>query len=160
MAKGIIGLDLMLSAAVFLILIVFAAGIWLQVNSSAQTNAVYQNLERKALLISDLLVESQGVPNGWESNASAVQVIGLASTDHELDAEKVASFKAIADSNYETAKQILGIEGDDFYFKITDLNSAEIVSGGNMSAGTEQRIVIQRRVLYNDDYAILEFGLW
>ncbi len=157
-----VSLDLIASISLFLIFFLFVLTILSQFNFRFSENKKVLDLEREALGISDIFVQSPGYPSGWEKNTDTAQVLGLSPNDHELGTEKVIALKNLMDTDYAKAQNLLGIEGQEFYFRVRSLNTTTITEAGHFpnTTATEHEIILQRRVLYKSFGAILEVGLW
>ena len=158
--KGQVSLDLIVSVSLFFIFFIFVLAILSQFDLRFGEGRTVIDLERKAISISDLFVQSPGYPSGWDRDTSTTQVLGLSQNDHEVDADKVIVLKNLADTDYGKFRQLLGAEDSEIYFRVKYLNASVIKQAGNFSSGTAHEIVLQRRVLYAGSRAILEVGAW
>ncbi len=160
-ARGQVSLDLIVSISLFFIFFIFVLAILAQFDFRFREGRTVLELEREAIGISDIFVQSPGYPSGWERNTSSTEVPGLSQNDHEVDADKVTVLKNLADTDYEKFRQLLGVAGNEIYFRVKYLNNSVITQAGNFSSGTVHEIVLQRRVLYaGSTWAILEVGAW
>jgi len=154
-------LDFIMSLVVFILLITTIIAFWSNYTLRFDANLKQKELVLKAITITDLFIENQGIPTNWTKDN--VQVVGLVDYDRELDASKLSSF---LDIGYDQAKDYLNIKAFDFYFRVVDLNGALIkaqgntVELGNQSIGAGSIIKIRRFALYGQQKVILEFSIW
>jgi len=145
-------LDFAASLTVFLMVLLPLFFVWNYVNFQNQHEATLNEMERRALSISDALIRTGGSPSDWDS--ANVKSIGLASSDNVLDPAKVSEMFSM---NYNKTKAMLGGEYD-FYFSLTDLNGTSYGSIGNKSAG-EVIVPVERYCIHNDRIVKMEFAL-
>ena len=157
-------LDLFVSATVFIVLIVTLILVWDNFSKRLDAKVSYEDLSEKAIKITDVLVETRGVPDQWENDADKVNVIGLVSNDRVLSNNKIEEF---IDMEYDDVKKLFNIEAYDFYFRIIDSNGAIIQVddndaefGNKPSLSSKFVITIQRVVLKGGSEVVLEFTLW
>ena len=100
-------LDLVVSLVVFLAMVVFLITVWNVSSLRLEEKRGSQELELLAFSISDLLVESKGIPENWEDAPANLEVPGLKLQTGMLDADKVAAFQAL---DYVQTKKVLNIE--------------------------------------------------
>ena len=157
-------LDLFVSATVFIVLIVTLILVWDNFSKRLDAKVSYEDLSEKAIKITDVLVETRGVPDQWENDADKVNVIGLVSNDRVLSNNKIEEF---IDMEYDDVKKLFNIEAYDFYFRIIDSNGAIIQVddndaefGNKPSLSSKFVITIQRVVLRGGSEFVLEFTLW
>ena len=155
--------DFILSVGVFILLILGVIIFWNNYSTRFNMNVENRELELLAIKITDLLVESPGIPSGWNETYT-VEVIGLVNTDRTLDQNKLNAFRNLT---YATIKEKFNIEAYDFYFKIVDLNGATLMINGQfMEIGSfpgldEDSIVkIRRFVVFGSQKVILELSMW
>ena len=133
-------MDALLSVMVFAMLLVFLFASWMGGVLSAK-NAVGRNrMEYAALSASELLMESGGMPQGWETNSSGVLMLGLANSQNTLSAAKVANFSALP---YETSRGLLGTASE-FYFVLQELDGGTLYSAGNSTLLGSTKVAIER----------------
>ena len=72
-----------------------------------------------------------------------------------IDADKVNNFINISQQDIKDKMAM----NYDFYFKLTNITGKPIASIGNPPAGIRS-VVIKRYVMYENEEAIMEFGLW
>jgi hypothetical protein len=120
----------------------------------ASNQAVVRNkMEYEMIAISDLLVESPGVPYYWESNTSNISALGLAREPNVLHPPKLSNFTNLS---YGTLKSQLGLSHE-FYFYVQDTNGNRLYETGNASSGTTSSVVVYRYALLNGQ--IVKLGL-
>ncbi|MBI2499527.1 hypothetical protein HYV88_04770 [Candidatus Woesearchaeota archaeon] len=157
-------LDLFISATVFIILLVTLILVWDNFSKRLDNKIAYEDLSEKAIKITDILVETRGVPDKWENDADKVNVIGLVSNDRVLSSNKIEEF---IDMEYDDVRELFNIEAYDFYFRIIDSNGAliqvhdnDVELGNKPSLSSKFVITIQRIVLNGGSEVVLEFTLW
>ena len=147
--------DLFIALFVATILIIIVIFTWNRYSIILNEESDYRELQIIAFQTADLLVKSEGDPQNWENNPLNVDVIGLATDDRNLSAEKVNSFINLS---YNFTLKSLGLELYDFYFQLKDINGTKLAEYGK----TPKNFVVnvQRLVLYENEKAIVEFALW
>lgn len=158
-------LDLFVSASVFIILIITLVLVWDNFSKKLDSKVNYEDLSEKAIKVTDILVETRGVPDKWENNSNNANVTGLVSNDRVLSNNKVSAF---IDMDYNNTKKIFNIEAYDFYFRVIDSKGSIInITGGEAvevgrkpSLTSKKAITIQRIVLNGGNEVVLEFMLW
>ncbi len=155
-------MDFLGSIVIFVFLIITIILVWDLYNLRLNSNLENEETVFKLVKITDLLVETQGIPTNW--NTTNVQVIGLTSKDRKFDSNKLYLFKNL---QYNKTRELFNIENYDFYFKITDLNGA-LISANNQfieigpqpEVDNDSIITIRRFALYGSQKVILEFSVW
>ncbi len=147
--------DLFIALFIATILIIIVIFTWNRYSIILNEESDYRELQIIAFQTADLLVKSEGDPQNWENNPLNVDVIGLATKDRNLSAEKVNSFINLS---YNFTLKSLGLELYDFYFQLKDINGTKLAEHGK----TPKNFVVnvQRLVLYENEKAIVEFALW
>jgi len=118
-------------------------------------------MERTALLISDSLIRSPGVPESW--NISTVEIIGLAKEENVLNETKVAFLLNLTN---EQIKTLLGIEAYNFYIELRNSNNETLeVDGkpiikGDYPSNAHFVIPVERVVLFGNTISKLLLILW
>ena len=139
-----------LMVAFFLFIIIFSAIIifWNNMIMFSSYDVENRYIESLAVEIADTMVRTGGYPSTWEnSNATT---IGLAEWDRKIDSKKISAFIAM---DYSQSKELMGIGGYDYFFRLVGAN----VTKGSL--GGEVRVYTSRRIYYNGD-DVLEFTLW
>jgi len=149
-------LDFITSIIVFLVVLVPLFFIWSYVNAQSQQEILFDEVETLSLSISDALIRTGGMPEGWDN--SSVTAIGLASEENVLNATKVFYFLSMGNSEYNRTRAIL-TGGYDFFFNITDINGTNYGKIGN-SPQERMTIPIERYCLYNERLVKIEFILF
>ena len=131
MVGQIWSIDLAVSAVVFLGVVVFIFFIWNNVSLESQEQSAYRDVETRALILSDSLIRTPGVPADW--TGTTVKVIGLAETcgvfcENVLSPGKVQEF--VSGISYNTARGLLGLRNSEFYFALRDLNGTLLAPWG------------------------------
>ena len=147
--KGqIMSSDFLVAFFLFLILFIAVTIAWNGMLDSSITDIERKYMESIAMRITDIFVKSPGYPSNWENRE--IVAIGLVDHDRRIDQAKLDAFMNM---DYETSKDVLGIKGYDYFFRLVRNNVTKGYLGG------ETAIFIERRVLYNGDDR-LEFILW
>ncbi|MEE9323806.1 MAG: hypothetical protein V3U72_04640 [Candidatus Aenigmarchaeota archaeon] len=148
-------LDLITSLVVFLVVLIPLFFVWSYVNMQSQQQILFDEIEMLSLSVSDSLIRTEGLPEGW--NSSSVTLIGLASEENILNATKVSYFLTMGNSEYNRTRAIL-TGSYDFFFNLTDLNGT---SHGTIGNKPQNRMIIpiERYCLYNERIVKLEFAL-
>ena len=111
----------------------------------------YENL----VSVTDLLLLYHGYPKYW--NTSNVEVLGLAERPNYLNKTKVEMLNSMSDAKI---KQLLGIEGMDFYFSIEN-STDKIVEKGTMDwSGAENLYIVSRNAVMNGASVKLKLLVW
>ncbi len=157
-------IDLFISVTVFIVIITILIPVWDNFTKRLDSKIDYDDLNEKALKVTDLLVESRGVPDKWENDPDDVEIIGLVSDDRVLSSEKIKEF---IDIEYDGLKEIFNIESYDFYFRIIDSDNSIIkIEGEDVELGikpslsSEEVITIKRIAVNGGSEVIVEFTLW
>jgi hypothetical protein len=160
----IISIDLIISVIIFIILISFVFLTISRYQTSINENIASQDINVKALQISDLLVKSSGEPSNWEDDVSKLNTIGLASRDRSLHISKITEFLEL---DYNLTKEKFNVETFDFYFALKELNGAlveidddNIEKGLSAGLNATNVVTIKRIVLYGGNEKRVEFTLW
>lgn len=150
--------DLFLAVFVFIILLFAVVFIWRDYTLRLDKKLEFDHMQIKAFQISNTLLKNPGTPTAWENYPNEAKVLGLAYKDRVLSQDKVDAF---IDLTYNDIKKLFMIDyyDYDFYFAIKNLEGESIKTTGLTPTGN-YIINLQRRVLYNNEEAIMEFSLW
>jgi hypothetical protein len=159
LARGQINaVSFLLSMIFYSIVITLLVG-WV---ATEQKNMAYAS-NRSALWaagtsITDMLAKSGGVPLNWETNASSVQAIGLATTANNLSVAKVNAFVAL---NYNTSRTALGLPGTtNYYFTITNMSGTLLNQSGVDSNSSGTALVFTRYAILNGSRVWLRLKMY
>lgn len=153
-------LDLIISAIIFFsafFLLLFA---WNFASTHSEEQIELQDIESRALLISDSLIRTYGIPADW--NFSNVAVIGIAEGENIINRTKAERFVSL---DYQTAKVLVSGRYH-FYFEMRYLNNSLVTSGGyNMTAGVSPTVStiivpVERYALFNGKAVRTKLLLW
>jgi hypothetical protein len=133
--------------SVFAILFAFIASYWMQAAEFSKATMAKSKLEFIAIGTSDFLVKSKGAPANWETNASSVQMIGLASAPNVLSSAKLANFTS--NVTYNTSKLLLGLGRGEYFFYVEDMGGSRLYEKGNSSIDVDRSVAITRFALLN-----------
>ena len=160
----IISTDLMISVVIFILLSSFVFLTIFRYQAKINENIASQDINVKALQISDLLVKSSGEPSNWEDDTSKLNTPGLASRDRSLHISKITEF---LDLDYNLTKEKFNVENLDFYFALRELNGnlveineEDVKKGLNPGLNATNVVTIKRIVLYGGEEKHAEFTLW
>lgn len=149
--------DLIIALSIYVILILFVVFTWNRYTMILQDDFNYNVMEITAFQVTDLLVKSGGEPEDWEKDPGSVEVIGLASFDRNISAEKVDAF--LNNISYRNASKLLGTAYYNFYFQIKHINGTRLREYG-ISSTNRSVVNVQRLVSYKNEKAMVEFALW
>jgi hypothetical protein len=164
--KGIRGqafsLDLVFSMLGFMVILILVIASWSFYSNRLDDNVGEEELQLRAFLITDVLVQSPGFPRDWEKNISAVSkqtvtLLGLAKKDRVLSDEKINLLAAI---DYNNTKEIFNIKQLEFHLQILDLNDNEIEAIGKKANESKYTVAVARYVLQNNQRRKVLFTLW
>src|SRR3989344_297961 len=145
--------DFILASSVSVIILVLVAATFFLYERKINEFVLYNDLSTKTFQVSDVLIKSEGVPSNW--NSTNVNIIGLASEDRVINVDKLNNF---IDLSQQEIKDKMATNYD-IYFNLTNITGKSIASIGNPPAGIRS-VVIKRYVMYENEEAIMEFGLW
>lgn len=118
--------DFVMSMILFSIILGLGIMLW---NVSCEKLTRYYSTEQmqdKALYVSDILLNTPGVPQNW--NTSNVMMVGLKENNTDvLDLDKIISFRMLG---YNESKRYLGVGSYDFFINITDPETRPLRVGG------------------------------
>lgn len=150
--------DLFLAASIFILLLGMMIFLYNHYTSKFESRQEFDRMQFSAVQLSDMLVKSEGLPHDWETNPNATLMVGLAHKENckrNLSAMKVGS---MVNMSYGDVKGLFGGHYD-FYLMIESVNGSLIAETGKKS-GSATAVSVERRVMYNDDSAILSLVLW
>ena len=135
--------DFAVSFFIFFLALVPMLFLWNYVNVQQLDQRYLDEIQIKALDVSDSLVRTAGVPADW--NATTVRSVGLADEENVLNATKV---NYLLSMNYNTLKSIMTDEHD-FSLTITDLNGT-VYGNIGISPANETAVPVVRYANYNE----------
>lgn len=138
--------DATFAMLVFILALVFIIAFWFTSISSMQNTISRNRLEYTALSISDVLVKSQGLPSNWEQDPSNTHMLGLATYPNVLSESKLSNFTNLS---YSTAKDLLNLDSEEFYFYVEYLNGTRVYESGNSSLTGDNIITVRRFAVLN-----------
>ena len=167
-------IDLFVTLFIFVIVLSIILISWNKYNYELGYKVAQKDMWLTAFHISDILVSTPGDPNNWElvynkSDVSgSIRTLGLAEFDRELTKSKILNFSDLSNvskKNYTDVKELLNIEGYDFYFRLVHRGSEELYSGGLKPSfyGATRTTSIRRYVNYEECFegrCMFEFVLW
>lgn len=148
-------LDFVTSLVLFFLVLIPVFFIWNYINIQNMEQKTFDEIETLALIVSDSLIRTKGIPENW--NSSNVNVIGLADEENVLNSTKVSNFLSMGNSAYSLTKNTL-IGKYDFFFSITDLNGTQYGTIGSKPAD-KTVVPVERYCLYDDRVVKIELAL-
>ncbi len=146
--------DLLLALAIFFAMIFVYLYAWDLIDLRLQSQNELDELKLKAISISDILIMTPGLPEGWTT--SNVAVIGLGSgSPREISQHKTALFSGM---DYDTAKKHLTLGTEDFRFRIYSLNGSVLEDYGS-AEDNEIAFAVIRYAYYNNETVKAELRL-
>lgn len=154
--------DLIVALTALLFILVISVSSFGLIQNSLNEEEFYSEMQEKTLNASQALVSTPGDPDSWElMNDLNVNSIGIAKERNVLDEKKIDKLIDLNQSSYSEIKEILGLGKYDFYFKVTEMNSAsEIKFFGVMPGPETKAVVIERFVLLNGVERKLVLGVF
>lgn len=146
-------LDFSVSIVIFLIVLIPFMTMWGYMYAENEEKRVFDDMEMRAMSISDSLVRLEGVPKNW--NETNVEVIGLASEENFLDSGKVESFESMS---YSRVRDVM-TKRYDYYVRISDINGSVYMEKGSLPSDTTI-VPVERYANYNDRIVRLQLYLW
>lgn len=155
-------MDFISSIIIFFLVVSVTIFAWNYTINKNTEQVNFNEMENKALMISDIIIRSQGQPPDWDTGN--VQTIGLASEENVINQTKTLQFITM---DYNIIRQLWGIRSYNFYLEMQYINGTTIqTNGNNITKGTypinTSRFVVpvERYVLYNGKVSKLSFILW
>jgi len=154
-------MDFIISAALFLMVLVVLLFAWNYVSSDTSSQMEIKRMETKVLDISDSIIMTPGLPADW--SGSDVVIIGLAIEEGKLNGTKVAEFVAM---DYDDARTRLGTGAYDFYFRLKDSDNRTITiqetdaEAGVYPSDAEMIAASERYVIVDGTPATMVLLLW
>ena len=162
--------DLFMALFIFIIITSILIILWNRYNIDINDRLIHKEMLLKTYHITDLLVESQGTPSNWQEldDETNIKSLGLADLDRKLSSDKLTKFLDLSSGNYTLTKNLLNIEGFEFYFKLFDINAKiKAESGINpifFGSDIPGRTTTIRRYVTLEECderkCVFEFSLW
>lgn len=151
--------DLVLSFAVFSVILSVAV-VALNIAWSNQTQFSRSwRLERKSLIISDLLVRSNGYPDDW--NASNIRIVGIAQPSHIIQPYYLSKLANLSEKSLRSAWQL---QYDISFYLNLSASNYSWQRGQRWNESADEIVPQTRSVLINDSgrlkRGVLELTLW
>lgn len=161
--------DVIFSIVIFTISITLLAFTWYNVNNQLSlglgSGSIIAQLQTHALA-QNLL--SPGSPYGWTGIVDPANTatwnnvsigLGVAPASSNLSARKLYTFIAMADNNYQSTKQLVGV-GYDYYITIVG-SGLNITVGQNPSQNNALSVYVERRSTFiNGNPVIMTVMVW
>jgi hypothetical protein len=154
--------DFAVSAVIFLATLLVLFFTWQYIVTQNEEQASLKEIETLALAISDGLVRTPGVPDGW--NSSTVNSLGLVSQENVLVDSKIQQLLGL---DYDRVKRLLGAGQYDFQLLVKNLNGsiAQTLSGTNITyglppAGERMVVPVERYCMLNGNPVRLDLVFW
>ena len=152
-------MDFALSLTIFMSALLTVAFAWNYISANSIGTQQMQELQLKALTLSDSLIRTPGIPVDW--NETNVQVLGLASEENVLNVTKVRFLVNMSKNDYNRMLGLMDIGFYDFYFEVEDLNGSMFE---NTTTPVDQNspiiVPIERYTIYNGRIAKARFVIW
>lgn len=151
-------LDAIASLVIFISIIIFTMALWNLYSTRLQQNMLSEELQLTAFQVSDILLQTSGVPSNWEDQPEAVQMPGLAETAPHLVSKKIDSFLAL---DYNAAKKAFNLEAFEYTFTLLDANGNKIKSSGMSANATKVPVIsLHRWAVVDNETRQIIFSLW
>ena len=144
-------MDFIASIIIMISVLVPALFIWNNIRMDNYSHTEISQTSKKAVTIIDNMLESPGVPSGW--NNSSVITVGFCEKKGIIDPIKLDEFNK---TSYHKLKTIFG---SDFYFRLEDINKSIYLEKGKYPFDNESIMPVQRRGLYKGRIVILDLLL-
>ena len=168
--------DLFIALFIFVLITSMIIVMWNKYGIEINDKVEQKEMWLKTYHITSLLAESKGYPINWYLNRSDIGSLGLADMDRQLSSYKLFAFIDLSENNYSLVKNLLNIEGYNFYFRLFD-KAGPIMEVGQsplffgVGISTPGRTTTIRRYMYSDVWCddtclcrdrqcIFEFSLW
>jgi len=147
--------DFIMSIIIFSVILGLGIMLW---NTSCEKLTRYydtEQMQKKVLYVSDILLNTQGVPQNW--NTTNVIMVGLKENNTGiLDTDKIISFKML---EYNHSKEVLGLGSYEYFINITDPNGGPLKVSGAITGtaavfarDTNDNIIKQLLENYYDEW--------
>lgn len=163
--------DMLFAIVIFVMILVGV--IWLGdfVNEKIQYSENRKNMAIMASYAISSIVETPGSPSNWENltdeefNETNVLSLGLADPQKgpwQLDTSKLERLKEIYPSKYDTLKNLMGLRGADYEFKlvISAVGNSSVSIGLEPELNSTNIIVAQRKAIINSSTANITLFFW
>ena len=170
-------IDLFIALFIFVLLLSITLIMWNKYANEINEKVIQKEMWIKAYQITDILVQSEGIPKTWHKNFSNINSLGLATMDRKLSLDKLNAFLNLTlldglnvswsdtTDGYDLIKELLNIEGFEFYFRLFNIYGVNIAESGrdptfygNTVSGTT---TIRRYVSLEEcERCVLEISLW
>jgi hypothetical protein len=165
MSKGQVwSFDFAVSVVIFFSVVVMILFSWNYTTAKHTEQTVFNEMESKAVSLSDSFIRTSGYPEEW--NSSNVQIIGMADEENVLNETKILQ---VVGMPYDTIRATMGIMNYNFYLGIRYLNETVInMNGTDLECGLDPSLYsnstmivpIERFMLFDHKVASLLFILW
>ncbi len=137
--------DFLFASIIFVFILAFFTGFWYVTTGDLDNTIKRNRLEATAVVASDLLIKSPGVPSNWTENPSTILAIGLVSQHNVFDKIKLENFTSL---DYNSSSELLGLsQSQGFYFYIEDLDGNRKYQTGNSSANGQVVFITRYGIL-------------
>jgi hypothetical protein len=156
--------DFAVSVVIFFSVVVMILFSWNYTSAKHTEQVLFNEMESKAVSLSDSLIRTRGFPEEW--NSTNVQIIGLADEENVLNETKILQLVGMP---YNTIRATMGIMNYNFYLGIRHLNETVInMNGTDLECGEHPSLYsnstmivpIERFMLFDHRVASLMFILW
>ncbi len=156
--------DFAVSVVIFFSVVVMILFSWNYTAAKHTEQVLFNEMESKAVTLSDSLIRTSGFPKEW--NSSDVQIIGLADDENILNETKILQLVSMP---YDTIRATMGIMNYNFYLGVRYLNDTVIIMNGtalecgedpSLYPNSTMIVPIERFMLFDHKVASLMFMLW
>lgn len=149
-------LDFIAGLFIFLLLLAYFLALWdifaIRYGEQSSRNSA----ELSAILLSDQLIGSGGMPENWTQNANGTGMVGIARVPGQIDHAKLSALQAMP---YEDAKRLMGISHD-FFIKVEDSDGVLYSLFGQEPEARQRAVEVTRIASLNGTTVFLRVQLY
>lgn len=146
-------IDFVFASAIFLLLISFIIIYWSYTNIQISETENLEGMVDKVQLISEVIF-SEGYPVYW--HPADVINLGL-QNDNRLNRTKIDYLNTIG---YPGVKRMIGVGGDDFYFRVYDQGNQTEFEFGAYPTDEDNLVRLDRIGILDEDIVSVEIYVW
>ncbi len=150
----IISMDMLIALSIAVILLGFLINTFNSKIVNYDNEIEYEDMQIKAMVISELLVKYPGYPSSW--NSSNVNTLGLVDSTNAIGLAKWNNFSAM---EYNETLDLLNVAPYDFFIKIQYFNGTIIDTYG-VNGNNKMKVAIARTVIFENEKKEFIFELW
>jgi hypothetical protein len=149
----VVGFDLMIAVAIFMLISIFLVFTWVEYNHKIDQRVEYNDMIATGLQTTNILVKSPGYP--WNWNTTDVEFIGLVDEDRQISQAKLDQF---LNMSYADLRNKLKTGPYDFYFNLEKTDGENVTLG--LTPSGERQFRLERYVKHGNEKAKLQLTLW